>query len=406
MVLLGWLRRATPGATALALAMLASAEWSFFAAFEVAAVDLPAKILWGKIAYVGVCGLPTLWLMFALSYSRDGRSLSKRAKWLLSIWPVLTFLMAATNEWHGLVWPSVTLSPDIATVVYTHGPWVWMNTAYSYTLMLISTACLLVAVIRHPGPFRRQSVALVLGSLPPWVGSMVYVFGLSPVRGLDVTPFMFTLAGLIVAWGVYRLELFDLTPVARDALVENLNDGMLVLDDRGRVVDINPAAQRMFGLRAEEVLGQPVNNIFGRWEDLAAALQQADLTRAEVYVEQIGHLALRASPIRRRNGQNSGRVVILVDITQRLETQRQLQEAYGRLEQKVAELQEALDAIKALSGLVPICGWCGRKIRNQDGDWVRVETYLAERTGAAFTHGICPECQKAFRAEATRDRLM
>jgi hypothetical protein len=128
------------------------------------------------------------------------------------------------------------------------------------------------------------------------------------------------------------------------------------------------------------------------------------VTEAEVHVAQIGQLALPVSPIRGRNGQLSGRVVILEDVTARQETHRQLQEAHDRLERKVAELQEALNAIQTLGGLVPICGWCGRKIRNEAGDWVRVETYLAERTGAAFTHGICPECDEAYRTQVVRDK--
>lgn len=62
------------------------------------------------------------------------------------------------------------------------------------------------------------------------------------------------------------------------------------------------------------------------------------------------------------------------------------------------QLQHALDNIKTLSGLLPICAGC-KKIRDDKGYWNHVEAYLAERSEVAFTHGLCPECSESYRAE-------
>jgi GAF domain-containing protein len=56
-----------------------------------------------------------------------------------------------------------------------------------------------------------------------------------------------------------------------------------------------------------------------------------------------------------------------------------------------AKLAEALEEVRTLHGLLPICAWC-RRIRDDKGYWGEVEGYLARRAGADFTHGICPEC--------------
>lgn len=79
--------------------------------------------------------------------------------------------------------------------------------------------------------------------------------------------------------------------------------------------------------------------------------------------------------------------------------QRQLEEANTQLaaqnealQQRNVELQEALTAIKTLSGLVPICAWCGRKIQDTAGHWIKVEDYVEAHSEATFTHGICPDC--------------
>lgn len=62
------------------------------------------------------------------------------------------------------------------------------------------------------------------------------------------------------------------------------------------------------------------------------------------------------------------------------------------------QLQHALDNIKTLSGLVPICAAC-KKIRDDRGYWKHVEAYLAEHSEVAFTHGLCPDCSSSYRAE-------
>ncbi len=79
--------------------------------------------------------------------------------------------------------------------------------------------------------------------------------------------------------------------------------------------------------------------------------------------------------------------------------QRQLQEANRELESRVqelarsnTELREALSTIKTLSGVIPICAWCGRKIRDEEGRWIQLEAYIAERSEAKFSHGMCPDC--------------
>lgn len=69
------------------------------------------------------------------------------------------------------------------------------------------------------------------------------------------------------------------------------------------------------------------------------------------------------------------------------------------LQTRNVQLQRALQTIKTLSGLVPICAWCGRKIRDEVGTWVSLETYVEEHSEAQFTHGICPECLRRFEDE-------
>jgi len=70
----------------------------------------------------------------------------------------------------------------------------------------------------------------------------------------------------------------------------------------------------------------------------------------------------------------------------------------GALEDRISELQDALDQIKTLKGLIPMCASC-KKIRDDEGYWQQVETYIMERSGAEFSHGLCPDCLKKHYPE-------
>jgi hypothetical protein len=65
-------------------------------------------------------------------------------------------------------------------------------------------------------------------------------------------------------------------------------------------------------------------------------------------------------------------------------------------------LAEALDHVKMLQGLLPICAWC-KRVRNDEGYWGRVEAYFHELIGVDFTHGICPDCMGKLQSETRHE---
>jgi DNA-binding response OmpR family regulator len=78
-----------------------------------------------------------------------------------------------------------------------------------------------------------------------------------------------------------------------------------------------------------------------------------------------------------------------------------LDQANAELQKRNRELHEALDTIKTLSGFVPICAWCHKRIQDEEGHWIRLEAYIEEHSEARFTHGICPDCAKRSKEEVS-----
>lgn len=80
-------------------------------------------------------------------------------------------------------------------------------------------------------------------------------------------------------------------------------------------------------------------------------------------------------------------------------TDRQLAAYRGQLEAKVKELEEALGKVRELSALLPICAWC-KSIRNEEGYWEEVSSYISTHTNTEFTHGLCEDCQQKMLKDA------
>src|SRR5690349_15660827 len=104
-----WRRRHLPGAQSLAALTLAASIWSLGYACELSSADLASSIFWAKAEYLGIVAVPVAWLAFALQYTNHEQWLTGRKLLLLLLMPLVTLLLAWTNERHGLIWSAINL---------------------------------------------------------------------------------------------------------------------------------------------------------------------------------------------------------------------------------------------------------------------------------------------------------
>jgi len=367
LALYSWKRRPAVGAAPFALLMLAVAEWSLGYALRLGSADLPTKLFWARVRYLGIVVVPAAWLAFVLQYTGREKWLTPRNVAMLAIEPLVTLVLVWTNDAHHLIWSDIRLETSGPLLVWsaTHGVGFWTHAVYSYLLLLLSTLLLIQALIRSPRLYRVQAGVLLIGALMPLVGNVLSVFGLVPFP-LDLTPFAFTVAGLLVAWDILRLRLFDIVPVARSAVVDNMNGGVLVLDVQNRVVDINPAAQNIIGRPASDVIGQRIEQIVVTRTDLIERYRDVTEARTEITLgegEAQRDYELQISPLHDQYGRLSGRLVVLHDTTERkraeagLLAQKQLFESLVAMARATAKhpsleatLQSAVNMAATLTG--------------------------------------------------------
>jgi PAS domain S-box-containing protein len=346
-----WRRRSAPGAMPFSLLMVAVTIWSLGYTLELAGAELPVKVFWAKVQYVGIVSVPTAWLAFALQYTNREGWLSRRNLALLAIAPSLILLLAWTNEQHSLIWSSVRLdsSGSFSTLDISYGPGLWGHAVYSYLVLLLGTLLIAGAFLRSPHVYRGQTGTLLLGALAPWVGNAVYLAGLSPFPHLDLTPLAFTLAGLLLAWDLFHYRLLDIVPIARDIVIESMSDGVIVLDAQGRIVDFNPAAQALVGRPPVQMIGRPAAQVLADQTDLVERYKDASQAHAEILIgEEAGQRCydLRISPLYERRGALVGRLLVLRDITRLKELDRMKSQAASENARLYAEVRAAKDSLE------------------------------------------------------------
>ncbi|GAB4215633.1 MAG: histidine kinase N-terminal 7TM domain-containing protein [Roseiflexaceae bacterium] len=311
--------RANPGADAFAALALALCVWSFGYAFELLVPGLPAKLFWAKFQYLGIAALPAAWVAFALRHTRTVTRLTLGQRVLLSIEPLLVVILFWTNEWHGLFWQTIDLVQigELTAVKVTYGPGFWSHIAVVYLALISGTVLLARMFLRSGGLYRRQSGAILLGALIPWISNGITLSQSGQAR-LDLTPIAFSLTALITGWALLRYQLLDLVPTARDLLVERMDDGVLVLDQQLRVIDLNEAACRIIGRPVRDLIGQPAARLL---LPFGTALLGPN-TPTEGHREQVVTAEpvprvfdLSSTPLHDRSGRPIGRLVVLHDVS-------------------------------------------------------------------------------------------
>ena len=320
-----WRRRETQGGMFFIALMLATAYWAFTSAGEFSVIDPASKIVWAKFSYGGIISVAPLWFLFAARYTQHSNWFSPAR--LAGIWviPFLILGLVLTNDWHGLIWSAITpASADPgAWLIYEHGVGYWLYVGYAYSLTLIGTFWMLGFAFRTHRLYRKQMAVLVLAVFITWSGNILYSFNLNPWPGLDLTPLAFAIAGLVLTWGLFNVKMFDLAPVARETLIEKMSDGILVLSNDDRLVDINPAACRLFSRTSGDLIGHPVVALLSNWYELNGKIENSpdapvELTLNNQWVE------LRVSPLYDHRRSISGRLIVLRDITERKQVEAEL----------------------------------------------------------------------------------
>jgi PAS domain S-box-containing protein len=208
---------------------------------------------------------------------------------------------------------------------------------------------------------------------------------------------VFLVVGVILSWlsGELRHLRWEalLLATQRNEILESITDGFAALDANGRFVYLNRAAAQLMEVAGDQAIGK------GLWEKVPALrgtlvenmFRQVSEQHVAVHFEYLFPGLNRWFEIHAHPAQNHGLTVYFRDVSDR-----KLGEL--RLRETLEERDAALERVQLLSGLLPICAAC-KKIRDDEGNWHQVESYISQHSQAKFSHGMCPACGKQYYGE-------
>jgi diguanylate cyclase (GGDEF)-like protein/PAS domain S-box-containing protein len=333
-------RRTAPGSLALSGMLLGMFIWGFSYALSWAFIPLEYKFFWLRVMFIGVVIVPGLFLIFTLRITHRDHLLTFRNYILLFIEPFIITL---------IVWFAPNLMFESIELVYkdglvflqiVRGAAFWVSTAYSYAVILLSFY-LLVSSYRHANAvFKRQYLLILIGSIIPFALSFLTQIFSTTFSDLDMSAIAFGMCGVVYAYAFIRYQLMDLVPIARSRLIENMSDGVLVLDSQGRIVDVNPAMKNFLDADPTSFLGRNVSEALNIWTESTEHLFHGLETRTELRLpnKTSRYLDLRVTPLYNTDQRLSGRLIIFRDITDRKEVEKDLRYAMDRMQTQLIEI--------------------------------------------------------------------
>ena len=324
-----------PGSTGFFLVVVAMSFWlgseglTYFITNRAATLVLYNVLLFSiTVCFVG-------W--FVMAYEFKTQRLPSRA--VLSVLGGLS-LLHLVGLWTNFFWVHEliyrhSLTIENAIVVPSRGPAYWFHPLGVYVLIAISTALFIREGVKSTGLRRRQAGVLAVSPLPGLAANVTWFTGLLELP-FDLTPVGVAIGGIFLTWALYRTEFLEVAPIARQTVIEEMPEAVVILDEESRVVDWNPAARGLFevddpaiGMAAEAFLeGVPAETL--------AELSVSQRTQTQVAFELDGrerYLSVSVSPLDVGRPGEMGCVAVFRDITAPKRREQQLLETNERLEE-------------------------------------------------------------------------
>lgn len=350
------------GKALLAAAAALSIAYAFGYALELGSQSVEAVRLWLKLQYLGITLGPLA--LFGLTLHLTGLSSFAQPRRLipLAILPLIILGLVWTSELHDFYWFSVRIDAGgpFTRTIFERNVLYYVGAGYSVFLLALTIVALVRAWWQARQTFyRRQLLLLTIAVSIPLLIYPLYLSG-AVLPGLDLNPYAQVVTYLLIALGMLRHSLFDIVPVAREALINQMADPVLVLDASGRLIDLNPAAATLLqGPAAAQPQGRAIAELLPPLAELLAEQLPGQQLKIDLHLngpQGDCFYSVSVTRLAGRSAADEGRLLLMHDITDRIRAVQQLRtlrEIEAELTRKLDlhfTVMLAVDAAQRLSG--------------------------------------------------------
>ncbi len=312
------------------LALLLGALWAGNYAVDLSTSDLATKVWLLRTRFLVVSFYSLVWFEMIYRFALGKTFLTRRKLALALIVPVFTVIFAwlpTTAGYQPLIHSDfrVEASGAIFLLRFTFGPWALVVVAYA--VAFLGSAMAVLWRTRLDTPWEQEArLIIIVACLLPLLFNALHVLGLLPTPGLNYGPIFMPFTSGLIAFALLRARFFNLAPVARAMLIENLEEQLVVLDAMDRVIDLNRAASTALGVSAQRALGQSAAAVLAPWPEVVGLLRQREVHKTDVPVGQLT-CEVTLLPVADRRHHLQARILILRDVTRRRRDEEELRRA-------------------------------------------------------------------------------
>jgi diguanylate cyclase (GGDEF)-like protein len=307
--------RPEAGSMPIGLLFLVISLWVVGGAIELLSTTFFVFAIGRTMHFVGTALLPVAAYFCFRHYI--GQSTSIHRITMLLIIPIVSIALAATNYFHEFMWylPIANDTGEYLTRPEKWGPWfLFIHAPYSYAVTVIAVLTLLTHSKAVARAHRRSLFVLVAACFGPLTATLAYDVGIGPDT-FSFVPIVFTIMLPVYAWLVLAEQIVEFTPLAYETVFQNMQDPVVVVDDRGRIIGLNHGAESLLDITETSALLEPLSLVFG--EDSPEVFEALETGEPKKMMTVTGRfLHVQVSPMTSdRPSLRDGKVLMFRDVS-------------------------------------------------------------------------------------------
>jgi signal transduction histidine kinase len=333
LVALEWTSRTLPIRAPFIFLMVAISLFSVGYLGEILASDKGTMAAWNMLEMSVIIVLPSLFLIFVVSYLGREDILDRKKLFLLSLVSIVLLVMLWTNDITHIFYANLSSQHFFGAIhglTYSYGIGFWILVVF-FVFIMASAVTLVAQGLFSSSRYQRTQVMVVLGA----VGFPMLALFIG-ITFSDGVPMSFMLDSgflgtiLVLFYGSFRYELLDMTPLVLDSVIRTIEDGTLVLDNKGQIVYSNPAAEDLLDLKSKMISGRMLSDVSPTIHDLVeAGMAKEEVTFPKTSEDMI--VDIHITKIVNPQAIETGTLILLKDVTQERKNQRELKTANSKL---------------------------------------------------------------------------
>lgn len=403
--LYAWRRRHMLPARPFTIACLFGALWTFGTMMEISSVGFSDKVFWLKFQVAWQLPTASAIFCFILAFAGLGRLLNRRNIILVSMVPLLVIVVIITNDLHHLLWTGFQMDGHVDS---SAGKLYWIFIGYVYAIGLANAALLVWLALRSPR-YRWPVAIIILCQIIVRIGYTMDKLDIGTIGPGEIVLFNIGIVSLAYAIVFFRYHAIDPVPAARTAVIQQMREGIFIIDLEGRIIDVNPAVAAIVGTPRVSLRGKPLSEVMPAVTSVAEDLESGETGQTEITLGEgisARQYTLNVTSLRDRHGDVIGKLLLLHDITGRKQAQKRIieqQSIVATLQERERLARELHDSIGQVIGYVGIQAQTARKYVN-DGNNEKADSLLERLVEVAKdTHADVRESILNLRIASPQD---